>query len=219
MTSTARELLETMRTESAGTPTENRLVSAVRDGRAPLAAVAALAAEERHIIASDRRSFLLLAARAGEPVAVEFFTALAHGENLVLPMVPALAAGAGMDQSALSAYEPRAGCQAYGAYVAWLALNADPAEVALALAANFAAWGSYCAALAGALRQRYGLDDASCAFLDFFAAPSPELERQAVTASQAALDAGRPLSYARRYGRLLHSYEMMFWNTLADIPG
>lgn len=218
MTTGARELLESMRAGVVVDPMANPFVAAVVEGRAPVAAVAALAAEEWHIIPSDRRSFLLLAARAGEPVAVEFFTALAQGENLVLPMVPALAAGAGMAGSALAAYEPRAGCQAYPGYVAWLALNADPAEAALALVANFAAWGGYCAALARALRERYGFDEASCAFLDFFATPAPGLAEQGIQAAQAALDAGRPLTHVRRYGRLLHDVETTFWQTLAGLP-
>ncbi|MEE6259786.1 thiaminase II/PqqC family protein [Plantactinospora sonchi] len=217
MTTGARELLETMRARADIDPLANPFVAAVVEGRAPVASVAAFAAEERHIIPSDRRSFLLLAARAEEPVAVEFFTTLAQGENLVLPMVSALAAGAGMAGPALAAYEPQAGCQAYPGYVAWLALNADPAGAALALVANFAAWGGYCAALAGALRERYGFDDTSCAFLDFFATPAPGLAEQAVRAAQEALDAGRPLTHARRYARLLHDVETTFWHTLAAV--
>jgi hypothetical protein len=38
-------------------------------------------------------------------------------------------------------YEPLAGCQAYPAYVAWLALNGSPADVALAFLANLESWG------------------------------------------------------------------------------
>ncbi|MEN3613657.1 hypothetical protein AAH979_29425 [Plantactinospora sp. ZYX-F-223] len=216
MASTAAELLESMRTEFAAAPAENRFVSAVVRGRAPLSAVAALAAEEWYIVPADRRAFLLLAARAAEPAAVDFFSTLAQGEGLVLPLLPALAAGAGMGEAELAGYQPRAGCQAYAGCVAWLAVNADPAEVALALAVNFADWGGYCAGLARALRDRYGWDDAACAFLDFFASPSPDLERQAVDAAQAGLDAGRPLPHARRYGRLLRDYELMFWNTLVE---
>lgn len=217
MAGTVAELLAGIRAGAPADAAENPFVAAVAQGRAPLTAVAALAAEERIIIPSDRRSFLILAGRADEPAAVEFFAGLAQGENLVLPTVAPLAAAAGMDEAALAAYEPRAGCQAYAAYVAWLALNADPAEAALALVANFAAWGGYCAALAAGLRNRYDFDDPACAFLDFFAAPAPDLEEQAVRAAQAALDQGRPLAGARRHARLLHQYETTFWRTLADI--
>lgn len=215
---TARELLASIQADTSGDAADNPLVAAVAHGRAPLTAIAAFAAEERIIIPSDRRSFLILAARADEPTAADFFTSLAQGENFVLPMVAPLAAAAGMDEAELSAYEPRAGCQAYPAYVAWLALNVDPAQVALALVANFAAWGGYCAALATGLRTRYAFDDDACAFLDFFATPTPELEEQAVRAAQLALDQGRPPSAVRRHARLLHEYETTFWRTLAEIP-
>ena len=217
MAESAEDLLASIRAGAPARAADNPFVAAVAQGRAPLAAIVALAAEERIIIPGDRRSFLTLAARADEATAVEFFTGLAHGENLVLPMVTALAAAAGADEAALAAYEPRAGCQAYAAYVAWLALNADPAEVALALVANFAAWGGYCASLAAALRERYGFDDDACAFFDFFATPAPDAEAQAVRAAQAALDRGRPLAGARRHGRLLHAYETTFWRTLTEV--
>ncbi|GAB7042192.1 hypothetical protein JCM9533A_60420 [Catenuloplanes niger JCM 9533] len=199
----AEHLLAEIR--AAAAPGPNPLVDAVAAGRAPLTAVAALAAEEQLIIPSDRRSFLILASRADDP---EFFVSLARGEDLVLPLAGRLAAATGVD---LRGYRPQAGCQGYAAYVAWLALNADPAEAGLALVANFAAWGEYCRALAAGLRANYGFADEACAFLDFFATPAPELEAQALRAVT-----GRPLTTARRYGRLLHEFETTFWHTLAD---
>lgn len=83
--------------------------------------------------------------------------------------------------------------------------------------ANFSAWGSYCATVAQALRAHYGFDDASCAFFDFFAAPPPGGDEPALAVVQAGLDAGRGTDEAREYGRLLQSYELMFWNTLAEL--
>jgi hypothetical protein len=216
VTANASDRLTTLRQELAGLTEHNRLVPLVEAGSAPVEVVAALGAEEYRIVASDRRSFLTLAARSADPGGVGFFGGLGQGESLALAMVPVLVGAAGMDQEALERYEPMAGCQAYPAYVAWLALNAEPAEVALAMLVNFAAWGGYCATIGQALRKRYGFDDEACGFFDFFASPVPELEQQALACVQAALDAGRPLASAHRYGRLLQTYEAMFWNTLAD---
>ncbi|GIE28183.1 hypothetical protein Ait01nite_012280 [Actinoplanes italicus] len=154
---------------------------------------------------------------AGDAAGAGFFAGLAQGENAVLPLLEPFAAAAGLDQAALDAHVPLAGCQAYPSYVAWLALNAEPGAAALALAANFAAWGGYCAGLAGGLRDRYGFDDVACGFLDFFAGPGPDLDAQAVAAAQAALDRGETLERARVYGRLLHEYESTFWQTLAGL--
>jgi hypothetical protein len=216
-------ILETVRDQLAPQAGENRLVPLIASGQAPVTAIASLAAEEYHIVASDRRSFLTLAARSASPdpdasaAAAEFFTGLAAGESLAFATIPALAAAAGLDRAALGQYQPLAGCQAYPAYVAWLALNGDPAGVVLAMVANFAAWGGYCATLARALREHYGFDDEACAFFDFFATPAPEVEQQALAVVQAAVDAQEsPLNGALRYGRLLQSYELTFWNTLAD---
>ncbi|MEU6160264.1 transcriptional regulator [Streptomyces sp. NPDC047130] len=111
----------------------------------------------------------------------------------------------------------RPGCQAYPAFVAWLALNAAPAGTVLALAANFAAWGGYCGRIATGLREHYGLDDRACAFFDLFAAPSPEHERTVLAAVQEWAEAGRIDEAAvRRHGRLLRAYEAGFWDALVD---
>jgi TENA/THI-4/PQQC family len=217
----AHDLVQALRREPAPDERDNRLVTAVAQGRAPREVIGALAAEEARIVASDRRSFLLLAARAVQPAAVDFFTGLAQGEGLAMATLPALAAAAGLDEAGVRAYRVQAGCQAYPAYLAWLALSGDPVEVTAAVLANFAAWGGYCATLARALRDHYDFDDEACAFLDFFATsgedadPAP-LEAHALRAIEARLAAGDTLSNSREYGRLLQDYELMFWNTLAD---
>lgn len=217
MSGSARELLESIRDELAPAESENRLVPLIESGTATPAVFGTIAAEESHIVRSDWRSFLTLASRAAEPTAREFFSGLAQGEGLALSKLPALAAAGGMDEAALRAYEPMAGCQAYPAYFAWLALNGESADVIVAIVANFAAWGDYCGRIATAMRAKYGLDDDACGFFDFFATPIPEVVEQAVAAVQAGMDAGRgDERSARRYGRLFQAYELMFWNTIAD---
>jgi thiaminase len=219
MPSASPDALELVRRQLAPAEGANRLVPLVAEGRLPRERLAALAGEEYRIIASDRRSFLVLAARYPEPPAGDFFTGLAQGENLALPLLVAFAGALGLGEKDLRAYEPKAGCQAYAAYVAWLALNGSQGDVALALVANFAAWGSYCAALADGLRRNYGLDDEACRFFDFFAAPVPEVEQQALAVAEASLEAGQPPESARRHARLVQAYELMFWNTLAEGVG
>src|SRR5438270_11052491 len=46
---------------------------------------------------------------------------LAQGEGIALTHLGGFAAALGLDPPAIAAYEPRAGCQAYPAHVAWLA--------------------------------------------------------------------------------------------------
>jgi hypothetical protein len=219
MVGSAKDLLDTIRRELAAEAGTNRFVPLVAYGTAPLAAIAALAAEEQRIVTSDWRSFLTLAARSPEPAARGFFTGLAQGESLALPMLTPLAAAAGFDEAAVRAYRPQPGCQAYSAYVAWLALNAEPVAAVLAMLVNFATWGEYCATIGQALRKHYGFTDEACGFFDFFATPVPELEEQALAAVQTGLDTGVRLDDARGHGRLLQGYELMFWNTLADAAG
>ncbi len=217
MALSARKLLESVRAELAPAESENRLVPLIERGEAPVTVFGLLAAEESHIVRSDWRSLHLLASRASEQTAREFFAGLAQGEGLALAKLPALAAAGGMDEKDLLADEPRAGCQADPSYFSWLALNGESADVIVGVVANFAAWGDYCGRIAAAMREKYGLDDEACGFFDFFATPVPEAIEQAIAAVQAGIDAGRcDERTARRYGRLFQAYELMFWNTIAD---
>lgn len=215
MTHPARDLLRTTTAALAPDPNANPLVPRIAAGTAPRATLAALALEQTWVIPADRRAFEHLAARsaAADPAAAAFFTTLAQGEALAGERLVAFARACHAQEAS---YAPLPGCQAYPAYVAWLALNAAPADVVLALTANFSAWGGYCATIATALREQYGFTDEACAFFDFFAEPSPDLDRLATAAVEAALDAGRlDQELAHTYGRLLQTYEAMFWDALS----
>lgn len=196
---------------------ENTFLPRVVSGQARLSTVAALAAEQHRVIPSDWRTFLHLAAQAVDPACRDLFAYLAGGEGVALGLAGDLARACGMSDREVRAYEPTAGCQAYPAYLAWLALNGQPRDATLAILANFVAWGRYCGEMSTALAQRYGLDSAGTAFFDFFAAPNPELDRLSVAAVQEALDAGWEPDTAMGYGRLLQRYEIQFWTTLAEI--
>ncbi|WP_149550572.1 transcriptional regulator [Streptomyces marokkonensis] len=216
MTRTARDLMETTTRDLAPDPRANPLVPLIARGEADRGVLAALALEQRLVIPADRRAFLHLADRsAAEPDSAAFFTALAEGEALAGEYLEPFAAACGVDAARADAYEALPGCQAYPACVAWLALNAAPADAVLALTANFSAWGGYCATIAEALRAHYGFSDEACAFFDFFAEPAPGLDRTALAAVRAAMAAGSLDEHrARRHGRLLQSYEAMFWEAL-----
>ncbi|MDG9707121.1 transcriptional regulator [Streptomyces sp. DH10] len=221
MTHPARDLLRTTTASLAPDPRSNPLVPRIADGTAPRSALAALALEQSWVIPADRRAFLHLADRSAttDPEAAAFFRTLAEGEALAGERLVVFARTCGVDEAREASYEPLPGCQAYPAYVAWLALNASPADVVLALTANFSAWGGYCATIATALRERYGFTDEACAFFDFFAEPSAALDGMATAVVQAALNAGRlDETRAHAYGRLLQTYEAMFWSTLGDLP-
>lgn len=211
---TARDLLYGIQAELAPHDDDNRMVPLISVGKAPRAVFAAIAAEEQRITSSDWRSFHALATRADEPHVRAFLDGLPPGERQALALLDALVAAAGPDQGMEL---PRAGCQAYPAYVAWLALNAEPSAAAAGIYANVAAFGRYCRAVAEGMRAHYEFDAPACAFFDLFAADAPEVEQRALAAIQAGIDSGRMNpNDAHLYARLFQNYELMFWNTLAD---
>jgi TENA/THI-4/PQQC family len=205
-----RELLEQLRRELAS------VEQAIRAHRylaapPPEDSLRAFAGEQYTILSSDRRSFAHLAARFPEPPAGDFFLALAQGEGEALARLLALAESLGIDERGLVAYEPKSGCQAYTAFVSWLALNGSRAELALALLANLAAWGENCRRLAGILQGR-----CDTSFFAFFAAPPPGFEELALAVADQGLATGDSPQRARRAARQLQAYELLFWDTLAD---
>ncbi|GAB2851391.1 hypothetical protein GCM10027074_17590 [Streptomyces deserti] len=141
MTRTARELLETSTGKLAPDPRANPLVPLIARGAASRDTLAALALEQRWVIAADLRSFLHLAQRSAvtDPASAAFFTALAEGETLAAERLRTFAEACAVTEEQATAYTPLPGCQAYPAYVAWLALNAEPPDAVLALTANFSA--------------------------------------------------------------------------------
>lgn len=205
----ARELLEELHRELA--PVEG----AIRGHRCLAAALPedslrAFAGEQYTILRSDRRSFANLAARFPEPPAGDFFIGLAQGEGEALARLVALGASLGIDEDGLADYEPMPGCQAYAAFVSWLALNGSRADLALALLANLAAWGENCRRLAGLLQGRCEIS-----FFEFFAQPASGFEDQGLAVADLGLAAGDSVAGARRCARLLQAYELLFWDTLA----
>lgn len=210
---TGRELLERLREELAATEEAIRrhpYLTAVEEGRAGEESLRRLACEQRLIIAADRRSFAHLAARFPEPPAGELFLALAQGEGEALGRLSRLAASLRLSEADLARYRPLPLCQAYTAYVAWLALNGSRADVALALLANLAAWGDNCRRLAEALAPRYDVS-----FFDFFALPSPGFQEQALAVVDQGMAAGDDPEQARACAALLQAYELAFWDGLA----
>ncbi|MEU3244187.1 MULTISPECIES: transcriptional regulator [unclassified Streptomyces] len=217
MARTARELLERTAGNLAPDPHANRLLPLIARGAAQRSTLAALALEQGQVIPADRRAFLHLAERPDTgPECAAFFTGLAESEALALDRLAAYADACGCGaEAARAAYQPLAGCQSYPAYIAWLAMNGSPAEVALALTADFAAWGGYCTTIAEALRHHYDFADEACGFFDLFAEPGPELGQRALAAVREGLDTGRlDEDRAHRQGRLLQTCETSFWHAL-----
>ncbi len=219
-TPTGRELLEQASAELAEVERsirEHPFLEALEAGQASGHALEALAAEQLLIIPSDRRSFAQLAARFPQDPAGAFFLSMAEGEGLALGLLQDFAAAVGVGEERLAAYESIPDCQAYPAFVAWLALNGSSADVALAFLANLAAWGANCGRVGDALHQRYGLDEGTVAFFTFFASPPPGFEQRSLAVIDAGLAAGDDPAHARRATRLLQAYELRFWDALAAL--
>jgi TENA/THI-4/PQQC family len=196
------ELVHQARTELADVEREIRehpLLDALEAGETPRASLQALAAEQQLIIPSDRRSFAQLAARFPGDPAGAFFLSMAEGEGLALGLLADFTAAVG---GAPANFAPSPDCQAYPAFVAWLALNGSSTDVTLAFLANLTAWGGNCGRVAAALRSQYGLDDRAVAFFEFFASPPDDFEERALAVIDAGLAAGDDPAAARRWADL-----------------
>lgn len=208
-----RELLDTLRAELEPTADLPRFVELLRTGEVPRERLHWLAGEQGHIIASDQRSFSLLAARFPEAPAGEFFLDLARGEIQALRLLDDYASALGVD---LASYRPRPLAQTYPHFVGWCAVNAGCSAVALAMAANLRIWGSYCGETAEALEARYDLSERDVAFFRFFASPPPDFDERATDVIGSGLAAGESPEAALHAGRTMHTYELAFWDALTE---
>ncbi|MPZ64862.1 MAG: transcriptional regulator [Pseudonocardiaceae bacterium] len=183
-------------------------------GRVPAAALRAFAGEQLAIIPSDLRSFETLAQRFTDEPAHGYLEGMAAGERTALQALERFATAAGLGDSQRQDYEPIPGCQAYPSFVARLARDGTPAEVAGAFLVNLDAWGGCCARMAAALPTSYGFAEADCAFFAHFAGPTTELKRASVEVLDAGLTHGVTPAAVAQAARLLQAYELLYWDSL-----
>jgi hypothetical protein len=218
----ARRLIRQIRADLAGVEDQIRrapFIAAVESGRASLALVTAVIAEEYSIVRSDIASFNQMTARWDTPPNSHFFGDLASGEALALPLVIDFAATVGLDERDLAAYEPRPRSQTYPSRVAWIATSADRASAAASFLVNFAVFGENMARIRDALIRVYGFTADQVAFFTFFADPIPNFEADATEVIATGLVEGACPVDVRRSARLLQAYELDFWLAASDPPG
>lgn len=191
-------------------------LSAVEEGLITRKNLRLFAGEQYYIINSDLRSVALLVSRQGHGPNREFFLGALQGEAASRDALLAFARALEMSEDDLRAYEPMPGCQAYPAYVAWLAAYGSAADFAAAFLVNLPAWGGSCARMSAGLEGGYGLSPEAVAFFDLFAAPALEFEADSLRVIQWGLDRGVDLRGVARAARLIQAYELMYWDTLYE---
>jgi hypothetical protein len=72
--------------------------------------------------------------------------------------------------------------------------------------------------MAAALRSQYGFTDEQTAFFDFFAAPMPGFEEDALAVIAKGLEHGAEPRLVKRSARLLQAHEKDFWDAVAQEP-
>ncbi|MDT0612762.1 thiaminase II/PqqC family protein [Streptomyces lancefieldiae] len=209
-------LIAEARRQMAG-PTPNRFLDLLEAGRISQGHLAALAGELYRLVSSDRRSFALAAVRFPDPTGDDLFLALAQGESEALRLLLGFAAGLGLDEERLRAYESEPLAQAYPAFLAQTAAFGSRSDLALALLANVAESGATYARAADALQSAYGLGDGSVAHFRYFAETPREVLDQAAATLESGLAGGDAPAAAVRTARMVHRYEKLFWSTLAEI--
>jgi hypothetical protein len=218
----ARRLVRRIRADLS--PVEDQIrrapfIASVEAGHAPLDQIAAVVTEEYSIVRSDIHSFHQMATRWDALPASHFFGDLASGEELALPLVIDFAAGVGLDERELAAYEPRPPSQSYPSRVSWIASNADRASAAASFLINFGVFGENMARIRDALIAVYDFTPAQIEFFTFFAEPIPGFEDDAIEQIATGLLEGACPVDVRRSVRLLQAYELEFWRAAATPPG
>ncbi len=192
----------------------NSWLAELTAGRLSTGALRAFAGEQLQIIPSDLRSFEMLAQRFPDDPAHGYLAGMVAGEQVALLALEDFAAAVGLDGPLRQSYEPLPGCQVYPSYVARLARDGTPAQIAGAFLVNLDVWGSCCARMADVLPVNYRISREDCAFFAHFAGPTTELERISLEVIDDELARGADPAGIRRAARLLQAYELLFWESL-----
>jgi thiaminase len=214
----ALELIENVRSELKPIHEKiigHRYLAALENGEVPRESLAVFARQQYHIIASDLRSVALLLSRHGDLPSRPYLLNVLQGENNALEELGKFAQEMGDKIEVLRASEPIPAAFAYSTFLAWLAMYGSDAEVAGALSLNFAAWGANCGRMSSALKARYELKPEAVKFFDLFANLPPAGDA-ATKVIQDGLDRGVPAGAISRAARMLQSYELMYWDAMAE---
>ncbi len=213
----ARELIENLRMELK--PLHERIighryVAALEQGRVPRQSLTNFALQQHHIIRSDLRSVALLITRHGNLRSRSYLLNVLEGESNALQKLGAFVQALAIDGKTIEASEPLPAAFAYSAFFAWLALYGSDAEFAAAISINFPAWGVNCGKMSSALKQKYGFRPDDLTFFDFFASVADS--DAGLEVIQDGLDRGVRATEITRAARMLQSYELLFWDAMAE---
>jgi len=192
-------------------------LAALEQGRIRRENLRLIAGEQYHIINSDLRSMALLLHRHAHLPSRDYLLTSLQAEAAARAALLAFAShGCDMSEDDLVAYEPIAGCQAYPAYVAWLAAYGSDAEFAAAFLVNLPAWGEACGRMSAASKERYGLPLGAVMFFDLFAQSDPSFKENSLRVIQDGLDRGVDGRLITRAARLIQAYELLYWDSLYE---
>lgn len=175
------------------------------------------------ILNYDTRSIAIMLARSEHVDEKQFFTMLVEGARDAEERLELLAAelGLGRDELKQAKLFPRA--QAYGHYLAWLAIYGHAGEQAAAVTVNLPAYARVMSRLKSALEDHYGIKRTDylelwSLGLEYGSDPLGEApddwERMAldIVTRYADADADRMADAAR----FLQSYERLFWDSVYE---
>lgn len=212
------ELVDALRAELAPVEEairEHRYLEALEQSKLTRDDLKLFAATQTAIIASDRASFLRLAARYPWEAAGQFFLELAEGEATAARHLAALCAALELEPFELAALESPAGCYTHPAFVAWLVTNGDGASAAVAMLVRAPSRAESCRRMSVALQELYELTPEATGFFDVYAEQDPAFEAAALAVAAEGFARGEPVVAARRAARLLKAYELQYWDALA----
>lgn len=187
-------------------------IAEAEKGTLHLDKVKAFVTNQYYIISHDIKSLALMLSRSGTRREADFFKNVLNGDVEGLRLLLKLAESLGFSVQELENYTPIPEAVAYSHYMAALACFTFPGEQAMALIVNLPVWGSNCGKLSKALRERYGIDETG--FLDIFASPMEEAEKEALQLMEGYLPARR--EQMKRAAQLIQAYELMFWDGIYE---
>jgi len=166
--------------------------------------------QQYYIVSYDARSLALMVQRSRSLKEANYFSKLMQGDLIALESLLELAGEFGTNISELEAAEILPEAVAYTHYISWLALYASPGEQAFALVVNLPVWGSGCARLGKALREKYPVK--KTAFLDAFGSLPAWIEDEAAEIIEVY-----PPQFEvrmRAMAKLIQAYELGFWDAI-----
>ncbi len=217
----AKALLQEIRADVSGLMNQivsHRYLKMVEQGKVPREAFKTFAAQQYRIVSRGLQNIALLVSRYGNLPSRDILNGFLQAEFSVLKALDKFATALGMSAEELHNAPPLPKALTFSTYESLMCLYGSDADLITAFYFDAEVWIKNATRVGKALQEKYGFTADQVEFFMMYANYQPS-DDAVLPYLQAALNRGVSPQQIKESVYLLLSYELMFWDAMAEAAG